>query len=160
MQRRAARVFVIADQAVLLIKGCDPARPEAGTWWLTPGGGIDDGETIEAAAAREVLEETGLHLARDQFGPVIATRVAEFEFDEQEYRQAEWFFAVNVARFVPQADGWEPIEQRALLDQRWWTVAELVATDETLYPIEIAEIVQAVIDGTITAPIELSSPTR
>jgi 8-oxo-dGTP pyrophosphatase MutT (NUDIX family) len=155
IQRRAARILLIADRSVLLIKGRDPARPEAGTWWLTPGGGIDDGESLEVAAVREVVEETGLQLSSETLGPVVATRVAEFEFDDREFRQREWFFAVEVPKFVPTVDGWEPIEQRALLDHRWWTVAELVATDEMIYPIEIADVVQAVIDGTVTAPIVL-----
>lgn len=143
---------------MLLIKGCDPARPEAGMWWLTPGGGIDDDESLEIAAAREVLEETGFRLVPDQLGPVVATRVAEFEFDEREFRQTEWFFAVRVPRFSPRVDGWDAIEQRALLDHRWWTVEELATTDEAVYPIELAEVVHAVLDGSISAPIELSGP--
>jgi 8-oxo-dGTP pyrophosphatase MutT (NUDIX family) len=156
IERRAARTLLIAEQSVLLIKGRDPARPDAGTWWLTPGGGIDEGEPLEVAAAREVLEETGLQLSPDALGPVVATRVAEFEFDGRAFRQREWFFAVEIPRFVPTVDGWDSIEQRALLDHRWWTVDELAATDEMIYPIEIADVVQAVIDGTITAPIELT----
>jgi len=160
IERRAARTLLIADGSVLLILGRDPARPDAGTWWLTPGGGIDDGESLEGAAVREVFEETGLQLSPDQLGPVVATRVAEFEFDDREFRQTEWFFAVTVPTFVPQVDGWEPIEQRALLDHRWWSVDALTATDEMIYPVELPTIVQAVIDGTITEPIALSETLR
>lgn len=156
IERRAARALLIADGAVLLIKGCDPARVDAGTWWLTPGGGIDDGESLEEAAAREVLEETGLVVSVDAVGPVVATRVAEFEFAGESYHQTEWFYAVTVDRFAPHGAGWEPIEHQALLDYRWWTVDELLATDEVVYPVELPRVVQAVIDGTITEPIALS----
>ena len=39
-----------------------PGDPEgAGQWWQMPQGGIDAGEDPEAAARRELLEETGMH---------------------------------------------------------------------------------------------------
>jgi 8-oxo-dGTP pyrophosphatase MutT (NUDIX family) len=156
IERRAARALLIAGRSVLLIRGCDPARPELGDWWLTPGGGIEAGESFEVAVAREVREETGLDLPPDQFGACVATRVAEFDFDGQPYHQREWFFAARVTRFVPAADGWDAIEQRALLDHRWWTLDELLATDDLVYPRELAAVMQAVLDGPVEPPLQLA----
>ena len=153
--RRAARVVLVADGRVLLQHGFDPGRPEAGSWWLTPGGGLNDGESVEDGAVREVLEETGLRLSPAQLGPVIATRVAYFEFEHRRFRQSESFFAVNVEAFTPQHHGWDEVEQRALLDHRWWTVDELRTTDETVYPSELADLVSAVLTGTIEGTMRL-----
>jgi 8-oxo-dGTP pyrophosphatase MutT (NUDIX family) len=157
IQRRVARALLIAERSLLLIQGRDPAHPEAGTWWVTPGGGLDDGESLEIAVVREVLEETGLQLVADQLGPVVATRATEFTFDGQAYRQREWYFAARVAKFAPRIDGWSAIEQRSLLDHRWWTLDELMTTDEALHPSELAAVFQALLDGTLTTPMELSS---
>jgi 8-oxo-dGTP pyrophosphatase MutT (NUDIX family) len=156
IERRAARALLIAGRSVLLVQGRDPARPELGSWWLTPGGGVEAGESIEVAAAREVHEETGLDLSPNQLGPVIATRIAEFEFDSLAFRQHESFFAVRVASFTPRRHGWDDLERRALIDLRWWTVDELTTTGETIYPHELADVVRALLDGRIDRPLELS----
>lgn len=149
-------MLLLADGAVLLIRGVDPARPERGTWWHTPGGEIDPGESPADAAAREVLEETGRRVAAGDVGPVVASRVAEFEFEGVAYRQTEAFFALRVPRFEPSADGWDRVEQRSLLEHRWWTPDELGASDDVRYPSELASLVRAVLGGSITTPLELS----
>jgi 8-oxo-dGTP pyrophosphatase MutT (NUDIX family) len=155
VERRAARALLIADDAVLLIKACDPAEPERGEWWLTPGGGVEDGESIEAAVCREVFEETGLRVEAGELGPVVATRVSEFDFDQVHYHQKDFFFALRVDRFTPEIVGWDALEVHALLEPRWWSLDELAAMEDVLYPGELAELLRAIAAGTITEPIEL-----
>ena len=56
--RRRARVVVVEDGRVALIK-----RVRDGTtYYIFPGGGIEDGETPEQAAVREAYEELGVHV--------------------------------------------------------------------------------------------------
>lgn len=54
----AVDIFCLYDKQVLLIKRRDD--PFAGKWAL-PGGYVNEGETPEAAARRELYEETGTH---------------------------------------------------------------------------------------------------
>ena len=156
VERRAARVLLIANGAVLLIQGFDPASPELGPWWHTTGGGIEPDEPITTAAAREIEEETGLALDAAALGPCVARRRTTFEFDRVTYRQEEWFFAALVDDFEPHDAGWEDIERRSLLAYRWWTVAELEATTERVYPVELAALLRAVLEGGPGEPMVLS----
>src|SRR3977135_553093 len=57
-------IVVIKDDRVLL---CRRAKPPAVGSWTLPGGAQDLGETCEAAARRELLEETGLIVGKLHF---------------------------------------------------------------------------------------------
>lgn len=54
LYRVALRVLVIQHGRVLLVK------EKADDWWALPGGGIDHGEPVAVALAREVEEELGV----------------------------------------------------------------------------------------------------
>ena len=60
--RRRACGVVIADAHLLMVRHIHDGRD----YWTLPGGGIEAGESVLAAAKREVLEETGLSLEPDR----------------------------------------------------------------------------------------------
>lgn len=55
----AVSAFVFRDNSVLLVKRRD--EPSRG-FWSPPGGSLELGETVEEAAVRETLEETGVRV--------------------------------------------------------------------------------------------------
>ena len=139
--RRAARVLLVdAGGRVLLFRGGDPAAPEAGTWWFTPGGGLDDGETHAEAAARELYEETGLRLEPSALGDPVLQHEVEFSFDGTLYAQAQEFFLARVDEHEVDTAGFSPLEVASVVEHRWWTLSELAATQERVFPIEIVDV--------------------
>lgn len=138
--RNAARVLLLDPASrVLLLRGGDPADPGSGTWWITPGGGVEPGEDARSAALREAFEETG-HRVAALHGPV-ARRSSVFPFDGRLIEQREQYFVAHVPAFEPTRAGWTELEQRALHEFRWWTLDALRATAETVYPERLPDMV-------------------
>ena len=142
LERTAARVLLVdGDDRVLLLRGGDPARPGL-RWWFTPGGGLDEGESAREGAARELFEETGLRITPTDLGPPVWHQTAEFSFAGQAYRQEQDFFLVRVPAWQVDTTGFDAVERDTIDQYRWWSADELGATDETVYPEELAELVR------------------
>ena len=84
-------------QAQVIVFRSDPLRflvlkrpEERGGFWQPVTGGVEDGETIEAAARRELDEETSLH-PLEWFADIT-----RFQFEEDGWWFSEYVFAARV----------------------------------------------------------------
>ncbi len=143
--RRAARVLLVdRDDRVLMFRGSDPATPGT-SWWFTVGGGLDDGETSQQAAARELREETGLDLPAAELGEPVWHDVTEFSFNGYWYRQQQQFFLVRVQTWDVSVDGHDEIERDSIHAYHWWSADELVATTEEYYPPRLPHLLREIL---------------
>ena len=141
--RRAARAVVLdSDDRILLVRW---VNEEMGVdTWLTPGGGIDEGEDAEEALRRELREETGLESYEP--GPTIWTRRHSFPWYERTVDQSETFVLVRVPAFEPRPDP-AAIDAEGVRDVLWWTLDELEASDATFAPRSLAALLRELLAG-------------
>lgn len=141
VRRRSGRVLLVDSQdRILLFCGVDPAAPGAGSWWITPGGGLDPGESEREGAARELFEETGLRLDPAELRGPVHEREATFSFGGRTVRQHSTFFLARVDSHEVDVSGFEEVEATSIFEHRWWRVEELRATSEVVYPECLAEL--------------------
>jgi 8-oxo-dGTP pyrophosphatase MutT (NUDIX family) len=142
VRRLAGRVLVIDERGrVLLLHGFDPARRDE-PYWFTIGGGAKPGESLAQAAARELLEESGIEAGPAELGQPVWHEVAVFGFDGVTYRQEQDFFVLRVGSPDVSTDGLDDEEAVVVDGYRWWSADELASTAESFYPAELPRLVR------------------
>ena len=143
--RLAARVLLI-DEAdrVLLFHGIDPADP-TDDYWVTPGGGLEPGESPMQGAVRELFEETGLRVDPASLGEVVFRNVVEFSFDRRRYRQEQDFFLLRVPSWEVDTTNFDEVERIAMDGHRWWLVDELASSGERFYPEVLPDLLRRLV---------------
>lgn len=145
--RNAARVLLIdGRERVLLFR--THAASGGRALWITPGGGLKRGETHEAAARRELWEETGISTG---IGPCVWVRQHVFRFNGRDgsvlLDEREQIFVARIDRAEVENANWEPEEHDFLLAHRWWSVDEIAASKDWFAPRRLAALLPAVIAG-------------
>lgn len=121
-QPAIAAAVIVQEGRVLLVR----RRVKEGSLsWQFPAGAVEEGETREAAAVRETLEETGLtvaalkvlgervHPATHRTMSYTACEVIEGEArvaDDEELDSYEWLAKSQLAEYVPYGF-YEPVQE-------------------------------------------------
>ncbi|MGW4788592.1 NUDIX hydrolase [Streptomyces sp. NPDC004230] len=149
--REAARAVVLDNEERILLLRYD----ENGGFWATPGGSLEDGEDHATATLRELREELGIDETAVELGAQLAERSKDHLVGGREVRQVERYFLTRAAAAaVDPAGATQPDNIR---EHRWWTLADLRTTTETVYPLGLANLVSEVLKhGAPARPVVLA----
>jgi 8-oxo-dGTP pyrophosphatase MutT (NUDIX family) len=134
IDRLAMRAILLTPEDRVLLLRVDYGT---GTWWITPGGGVEPGETPQATLRRELHEELG-HVPA---GPaaLVWRRRFDLPLPQAHWRQSESYFLIETDQFVPAIQ--DAPEADAIREFRWWSVAEIRQSGERIAPASLERIV-------------------
>lgn len=151
--RPSARVVLLDERGRTLLLKTESSRLDVPSLWTTPGGGLEPGESYEAAALRELAEETGL--SQVALGPLIWVRRHIWRWGERWIESLEHYFFVRApGGFVVSTGAFTAHERDVIKEIRWWSADEMATSGELFVPRRFAELLVPLAQGEIpTEPI-------
>jgi 8-oxo-dGTP pyrophosphatase MutT (NUDIX family) len=159
--RLGARLLLLdPDDRLLLIHAHDPHQPDH-RWWELPGGGVQDGESAQDAAVREVTEETGY--VPGPVGPLVWMRESRFCYQGRNHHRLDAIHLARIhqphARRRPRA--WTANEKTTVLGERWWTLDQLhAARGQRFLPRQLPDLLGNLLAGRQHGILQFYEDTR
>jgi 8-oxo-dGTP pyrophosphatase MutT (NUDIX family) len=147
--RPSARILLVDDRDRLLLYRGLGLMKSSEYAWFTPGG-VDDGEPLNHAAARELREETGHTVMPVEFGHVVATSSGYWTAaGGRLFFSTDSFFFLRIREPEVDTSGMEDHEQSLVDRFHWWSLSELQTTDERVIPLGLTGLMERLLANDI-----------
>jgi 8-oxo-dGTP pyrophosphatase MutT (NUDIX family) len=155
--REAVRALVVTPEPRVLLLSCTEPSTQA-KWWITPGGGVEPGESHREAMARELAEEVGIEADPTSY-PCVWFREHLFTWGANAVLQREQYFLVRLESAftgTPRLSAAQRAAEGLQDANRWWSLEDLRSTTEDVFaPSRLPALLESLFrDGRPPVPLD------
>lgn len=151
--RNAVKVLLLNEQDALCLLYVDDPRFNVidgtylGAFWCLVGGKIEDGESLEEAALREIYEETGMVQEEIQIGPVVWFGEFTLTISGETTVFKERFIVARTKQRAVSFDHLTQQEKTVVKKHAWFSLECIQNSEAIIYPVLLPLYLPAIIAG-------------
>ena len=145
-------ILLNQDNEILLLHADDPKTKNPsgkynGPFWFLAGGQIEEGESLQKAAFREIYEEVGIEKENIKLGPVVWFGECDLILNRILTHIKQTFIVAKTKKKEVLFTNLTDSEKAILKKMKWWTLEELKNTKEIVYPVLLPKYLPDIITG-------------
>lgn len=160
--RTSVRIILLNhSNEILLLKADDPTTTTLsghynGPFWFCLGGKIEEGESAEQAALREIQEESGLERNAIKLGAIVWWGEFDLILSGILTRQKQVFMLAHTNDCNVSLNNLTNEEKNVIVDIKWFSLNDVKNSKEIIYPLDLAQYLEPILRGKIPKqPLEI-----
>jgi len=154
-RRRSGALLLSEDNKLFLFKFEFAFLDHGKILWVTPGGGVHEGESFEQGLQRELYEELGLNFTISK--PYSFFRKMPLTHKSGEgFISDERYFVVKVPEKNVTFDNMSSVERELTKEGKWWSADDIRLSNEEFFVENLTSILEDIIgDNLSLSPQEI-----
>ena len=151
--RESVKVILLnSHNELLLLCADDPTTTTVdgkyhGRFWFPIGGKIEENESLEEAAFREIYEETGIKKEDVALGPVVWYGEFDLALSDVTTRLKQKFIVAKTEQQKVTLDNLTSGESAIIKEMEWFSLDKIQNCKDIIYPVVLSEYLPQILKG-------------